>query len=133
MIGATAFCLVVWVLVQDFGIPGGLGTDPNSMVPWVLLLWTGYRADRPSQPGNDSSPADASGRAWPVRCGQPRRGRCGRHRARCPRLAQRLSPSRRSARFGMALVGVVPLALASGSARTPTRSSRGPSPARPCR
>jgi cytochrome oxidase Cu insertion factor (SCO1/SenC/PrrC family) len=41
---ATVFCLADWVLVQDFGVPGGLGTDPNSMVPWVLLLWAGYLA-----------------------------------------------------------------------------------------
>jgi cytochrome oxidase Cu insertion factor (SCO1/SenC/PrrC family) len=41
---SIAFCLVVWVLVQDLGIPGGLGTDPNSMVPWALLVWTGYRS-----------------------------------------------------------------------------------------
>jgi cytochrome oxidase Cu insertion factor (SCO1/SenC/PrrC family) len=41
---ATVFCLAVWVLVQDFGVPGGLGTDPNSMVPWLLLLWAGYLA-----------------------------------------------------------------------------------------
>jgi cytochrome oxidase Cu insertion factor (SCO1/SenC/PrrC family) len=41
---ATVFCLADWVLVQDFGVPGGLGTDPNSMLPWVLLLWAGYLA-----------------------------------------------------------------------------------------
>ena len=41
---ATVFCLADWVLVQDLGFPGGLGTDPNSMVPWVLLLWGGYIA-----------------------------------------------------------------------------------------
>jgi cytochrome oxidase Cu insertion factor (SCO1/SenC/PrrC family) len=49
---AVLFCLADWVLVQDFGMPGGLGTDPNSMVPWVLLLWAGYlgvvRADSPA-------------------------------------------------------------------------------------
>ena len=39
---ATVFCLADWVLVQDFGVPGGLGTDPNSMVPWVILLWAGF-------------------------------------------------------------------------------------------
>jgi cytochrome oxidase Cu insertion factor (SCO1/SenC/PrrC family) len=38
---AVAFCLADWVLVQDFGIVGGLGTDPNSMLPWVLLIWAG--------------------------------------------------------------------------------------------
>ncbi|HEY1640271.1 MAG TPA: SCO family protein [Streptosporangiaceae bacterium] len=33
----VALCLAVWVLVQDFGFFGGLGTDPNSMVPMALL------------------------------------------------------------------------------------------------
>jgi cytochrome oxidase Cu insertion factor (SCO1/SenC/PrrC family) len=41
---SIAFCLVVWVLVQDLGVPGGLGTDPNSMVPWAALVWAGYRS-----------------------------------------------------------------------------------------
>lgn len=43
-VAATVFCGAVWVLVQDLGFPGGLGTDPNSMVPWVLLVWGGYLA-----------------------------------------------------------------------------------------
>jgi cytochrome oxidase Cu insertion factor (SCO1/SenC/PrrC family) len=38
---AAVFCLADWVLVQDLGFPGGLGTDPNSMIPWILLLWAG--------------------------------------------------------------------------------------------
>jgi len=29
---AAVFCLADWVLVQDLGVLGGLGTDPNSMV-----------------------------------------------------------------------------------------------------
>jgi cytochrome oxidase Cu insertion factor (SCO1/SenC/PrrC family) len=41
---AIVFCLANWVLVQDLGVPGGLGTDPNSMVPWALLLWAGFLA-----------------------------------------------------------------------------------------
>jgi len=41
---SIALCLIVWVLVQDLGVPGGLGTDPNSMVPWALLVWAGYRS-----------------------------------------------------------------------------------------
>ncbi|HEY0805524.1 MAG TPA: SCO family protein, partial [Pseudonocardiaceae bacterium] len=36
--------LADWVLVQDLGFPGELGTDPNSMVPWALLLWGGLFA-----------------------------------------------------------------------------------------
>ncbi|MBO0833519.1 MAG: SCO family protein, partial [Actinobacteria bacterium] len=41
---AVLFCLADWVLVQDLGMPGGLGTDPNSMIPWVVLMVSGQRA-----------------------------------------------------------------------------------------
>ncbi|HUC56081.1 MAG TPA: hypothetical protein VMA95_01670, partial [Streptosporangiaceae bacterium] len=40
----AVFCLAVWVLVQDLGFLGGLGTDPNSMIPMVLLAAGGYLA-----------------------------------------------------------------------------------------
>jgi cytochrome oxidase Cu insertion factor (SCO1/SenC/PrrC family) len=36
------FCLADWVLVQDLGLLGGLGTDPNSMIPVILLFIAGY-------------------------------------------------------------------------------------------
>ena len=38
------FCLADWVLVQDLGFLGGLGTDPNSMIPMALLFSAGYLA-----------------------------------------------------------------------------------------
>ncbi len=41
---AALFCLADWVLVQDLGILGGLGTDPNSMIPLLLLIAAGYLA-----------------------------------------------------------------------------------------
>ncbi|HEY2442897.1 MAG TPA: SCO family protein, partial [Streptosporangiaceae bacterium] len=44
LIVAAVLCLADWVLVQDFGFLGGLGTDPNSMVPTVILLTAGYLA-----------------------------------------------------------------------------------------
>lgn len=37
-------CLADWVLVQDLGFLGGLGTDPNSMIPLILLAGAGYLA-----------------------------------------------------------------------------------------
>jgi len=37
-------CLDVWVLVQDLGFLGGLGTDPNSMIPFALLSVSAYVA-----------------------------------------------------------------------------------------
>lgn len=44
--GFTLLCLVDWLLVQDRGFLGGTGTgtDPNSMLPFVLLAWAGYVA-----------------------------------------------------------------------------------------
>jgi hypothetical protein len=35
------FCLATWLLVQDLGFLGGLGTDPNSMIPLILLFAAG--------------------------------------------------------------------------------------------
>jgi cytochrome oxidase Cu insertion factor (SCO1/SenC/PrrC family) len=40
----TIFCLATWVLVQDLGFMGGVGTDPNSMVPILVVLIGGYLA-----------------------------------------------------------------------------------------
>ena len=42
-----AFCLADWVLIQDLGFLGGLGTDPNSMIPLILLFSSGYLALTP--------------------------------------------------------------------------------------
>ena len=47
LIGFTVLCLADWVLIEDFGFFGGLGTDPNSMIP--LCCW----------PSPDTSP-------WPA-------------------------------------------------------------------
>jgi len=44
VIVAIVFSLGDWVLVQDFGFFGGLGTDPNSMIPQALLLTSGLLA-----------------------------------------------------------------------------------------
>jgi cytochrome oxidase Cu insertion factor (SCO1/SenC/PrrC family) len=44
MWSGIAFCLADWVLVQDLGFLGGLGTDPNSMIPLILLFSAGYLA-----------------------------------------------------------------------------------------
>jgi len=40
----TVLCLADWVLIEDFGFFGGLGTDPNSMIPFALLAIAGYLA-----------------------------------------------------------------------------------------
>lgn len=47
---AVVVCLADWVFVEDLGFMGGVGTDPNSMVPMCLVLVAGYLAlVRPAQ------------------------------------------------------------------------------------
>ncbi len=41
---ALTLCAADWVFVQDFGFLGGVGTDPNSMVPMALVFVSGYLA-----------------------------------------------------------------------------------------
>jgi len=102
---ATALCLIVWVLIQDLGVPGGLGTDPNSMVPWVVLLWTGYRAATSQQVFSpERSVAPVSSARGPLASGWTA--------TRARPLASTHSVAAIGA-LGMALVGVVPLAAAS--------------------
>jgi cytochrome oxidase Cu insertion factor (SCO1/SenC/PrrC family) len=40
----AVLCLADWVFVEDFGFFGGLGTDPNSMIPMLLVIVAGYLA-----------------------------------------------------------------------------------------
>ncbi|MHB8342861.1 MAG: SCO family protein [Ferrimicrobium sp.] len=42
------FSVLVWWIVQDFGVVGGVGTDPNSMIPELLLVVAGYLGMRES-------------------------------------------------------------------------------------
>jgi cytochrome oxidase Cu insertion factor (SCO1/SenC/PrrC family) len=60
---ATVLCLADWVLVEDLGFMGGVGTDPNSMVPMALVLITGYlaltRATAPTTAADEAGPAVA--------------------------------------------------------------------------
>ena len=69
----AVFCLADWVLVEDLGFLGGLGTDPNSMIPWILLFSAGYLAlsPVPQEVSEASVTPDevvaAAGRAWTPR------------------------------------------------------------------
>jgi cytochrome oxidase Cu insertion factor (SCO1/SenC/PrrC family) len=44
VIAGCVLCLADWVLIEDFGFFGGLGTDPNSMIPMALVFVAGYVA-----------------------------------------------------------------------------------------
>jgi cytochrome oxidase Cu insertion factor (SCO1/SenC/PrrC family) len=44
IVAMTALCLADWVLIEDLGFLGGVGTDPNSMIPMALVVIGGYLA-----------------------------------------------------------------------------------------
>jgi cytochrome oxidase Cu insertion factor (SCO1/SenC/PrrC family) len=44
LLAAVVLGLADWVLIEDFGFFGGVGTDPNSMIPIVLVCVAGYWA-----------------------------------------------------------------------------------------
>lgn len=58
-VATTIVSLATWVLIQDGGVFGGLGTDPNSMIPMVAVLWSGYAAATRIHPALPAEPTAA--------------------------------------------------------------------------
>jgi cytochrome oxidase Cu insertion factor (SCO1/SenC/PrrC family) len=58
VITAAVFCLADWVLVEDLGFLGGLGTDPNNMIPLILLFTAGYLGLTPATAPSTATSAD---------------------------------------------------------------------------
>jgi cytochrome oxidase Cu insertion factor (SCO1/SenC/PrrC family) len=44
VLAGVVLCLADWVLIEDLGFFGGVGTDPNSMIPMALIFVAGYLA-----------------------------------------------------------------------------------------
>jgi cytochrome oxidase Cu insertion factor (SCO1/SenC/PrrC family) len=110
VIGAAVFCLADWVLVEDLGFLGGQGTDPNSMIPLILLFTAGYLA-LAEQPAEDPVTETGSTAGLPDQAGT--RGLPG-WLAR-PALAFAGAPLRAIAgiaALGVILVGAAPMAFA---------------------
>ena len=117
-------CLADWILVEDFGFFGGLGTDPNSMIPTVLVAAAGVLALTspavaavPAAVADEVTPAVAEPARAAV-AAQPVRG--WRERLRPGRLGHALgtaSPRTIAAigALGVATLGAVPMAAASAS------------------
>ncbi|HEY3906241.1 MAG TPA: SCO family protein [Streptosporangiaceae bacterium] len=112
LIAFSVLCLVDWVLIEDLGFFGGLGTDPNSMIPMILLAAAGYLAlTRPAR-AQATAPAEATATA-PAQTQAAKRGAPLR-----PETAFRLlaSTSFRSivaaGAVAVILLGAAPLAIA---------------------
>ena len=64
VIAGAVLCVATWVFVQDLGFFGGVGTDPNSMIPMAIVFVAGYLAVvrvpvRAEGPVHSSARADA--------------------------------------------------------------------------
>jgi cytochrome oxidase Cu insertion factor (SCO1/SenC/PrrC family) len=68
LVAFVVVCLADWVLIEDFGFLGGLGTDPNSMIPFALLATAGYlsiaQAPTPASEPAEASAAGATAAWW---------------------------------------------------------------------
>jgi hypothetical protein len=120
----VAVCLSDWVLIEDLGVFGGLGTDPNSMIPMVLLAGAGYLAliRAPAAAAQEQVPEPAAAAQDPV----PKPASADPDHAAGPGWRARLRPpvlrgSLAAASFGtmasvcaicVIVLGVAPMALA---------------------
>lgn len=107
MIVAAILCVADWVLVEDLGFLGGLGTDPNSMIPLLLLLACGYAAVTRAAPASATVPQATPRPAW-------------RERIRPARLAGRFASASAQGILAVwaaavVLLGAAPMALAQAS------------------
>ncbi len=116
VIAFIVLCVADWVLVEDFGFFGGLGTDPNSMIPFALLAAGGYLALTP-EPVNVAEAAPAQSPAATPLGGRPA---AWRDWARPASVRQAVATaSIRSVAIGGALaliiLGAAPMAAAQAS------------------
>jgi len=117
VIALVVLCLADWVLVEDLGFFGGLGTDPNSMIPQILLGAAGYLAltEAPAIAGQPEAAAEPPAEAGPAPAADRQPGRL-----RPVRLAPALGAiGAASARAVLTLwavvivfLGAVPMAMA---------------------
>jgi cytochrome oxidase Cu insertion factor (SCO1/SenC/PrrC family) len=98
VLAGLVVCLADWVFVQDFGFLGGVGTDPNSMIPTAVVFSAAYVAVV-RLPATAPAPSDLAAPAPTA-------------------LLDRLSPSyvlrwlAAVGAVGILLVGAAPMALA---------------------
>lgn len=116
VIAFTVLCLAGWVLIEDFGFFGGLGTDPNSMLPFALLAIGGYLALTPG-PAPTAEPAIQAAAPEPA-VPAPAAGWRGRARLAALRRALASTSIRTVAALGalgLIILGAAPMAAAQAS------------------
>jgi cytochrome oxidase Cu insertion factor (SCO1/SenC/PrrC family) len=103
VVAGIVLCLADWVFIEDFGFLGGVGTDPNSMIPMALVFTAGYLAlTRPTAPASSPIPITSA------------RGSTASMRERLvarPTYAFRVAAG--LCAIGIVLIGATPIAVAS--------------------
>ena len=115
---ATLIVLIVvgladWVLIEDFGFFGGLGTDPNSMIPLILVAAAGYLALAPA-PAAATAPQAAAAAAQAPATGPAATRRPWWHPSELARAFGAASTRAVLAVWAVAIIvlGAAPMALA---------------------
>jgi len=113
--GFTVLCLADWVLIEDLGFLGGLGTDPNSMIPYVLLAAAGYLA-LARMPAEAAEPAAAAapGPGWRDRA-RLARDRVRPHALRRSVATASIGSVASAGAIGLIVLGAAPMAVAQAS------------------
>lgn len=108
VVACCLLCLADWVLVEDLGFVGGVGTDPNSMIPLALVVVAGYLGVTKVAAGPAGAPVANLASAQPL---------TARLRAASAAALQRPTYLLRSliaiGTVGIVALGAVPMALAS--------------------
>jgi cytochrome oxidase Cu insertion factor (SCO1/SenC/PrrC family) len=118
LVKATVIAMVVlsladWVLIEDFGFFGGLGTDPNSMIPMSLVVVAGFLALSPAlaaQPAAEpaaTTPTAPAGAAAPVAAAAPAAATTAEPSPAAAKPGWRAQPGRVARAFGAASTRVV--------------------------
>jgi len=110
LIAFTVLCLADWVLIEDFGFFGGLGTDPNSMIPFALLAVGGYLALAPG-----TAPAGEPATASPAAPAAGWRDRVRPASLRGSMAAASLGTVASVGALGLIILGAAPMAAAQAS------------------
>jgi cytochrome oxidase Cu insertion factor (SCO1/SenC/PrrC family) len=118
----AVLCVADWLLVEDLGFFGGLGTDPNSMIPLLLLVVAGYLALTPAPAASRAGAAAPAPATAPIAAAAagPAAGTGWRDRFRPASLRRAIGTA--SARsvvsagaVGVILLGAAPMAAAQAS------------------
>jgi cytochrome oxidase Cu insertion factor (SCO1/SenC/PrrC family) len=122
LVVTIALCLADWVLIEDFGFFGGLGTDPNSMIPIILVVAAGYLALAPvpapaAEPAETATAAAAAAGPPAATAAEPAAPRPSWRPAQLARSFGAASTRAVLATWAVAIIilGAAPMALAQAS------------------